>query len=216
MTETYPIPTNPRFQDLTGKRFGRLVVLSFAGMKKHKSCWNCKCDCGQMHITVARSLIRGRTKSCGCWHKEAVGCRSYRHGGTGTAEYRIWGDMIRRCTSPSTSAYKHYGGRGITVCDRWRKSFPAFLEDMGLRPSAKHSIDRVNNDGNYEKSNCRWSTQKEQMRNKRTNRLLTFKGRTAPLVVWAEEYKINAQTLRDRIVQWGWTTERALTEPVHN
>lgn len=122
--------------------------------------------------------------------------------------------MIQRCTNPNDKRYKNYGGRGITVCKRWRNSFEKFLEDMGEPPTKEHSIDRINNNGNYCKSNCRWVTRKEQNRNKRNNRLITYKGKTQCLIEWAEEYNINYDTLWCRIYKYGWPIEKALTTPV--
>lgn len=128
-------------------------------------------------------------------------------------EYGPWHDMIRRCYDSRRKNYRHYGGRGIKVCDRWRQSFEAFLEDMGPRPSPKHSIDRYpNNDGNYEPDNCRWATQGEQLRNYSRTRHVTYNGRTQCIADWAVEMKLPAQTLYTRIRE-GWDAARALTTP---
>jgi hypothetical protein len=140
-----------------------------------------------------------------------------RHGetqaGRGSAEYRIWNQMLGRCHRPTHERFADYGGRGIAVCDRWRASLLHFIEDMGRRPSSEHQIERRDNDGPYCKDNCIWATRTEQGRNKRNNVLLTFRGKTQPLSAWAEELGLTYSTLRRRIQVHGWSTERALTEP---
>lgn len=134
------------------------------------------------------------------------------HGLSHTPEYRIWQDILRRCRNPNRGDYHHYGGRGIEVCSRWQE-FTNFYNDMGKRPSSKHTIDRIDNDGDYTPENCTWSTMKEQSNNRSSNVLLTFNGETLNVTQWAEKTGIYVWTLRSRI-QLGWTAERALTEPV--
>lgn len=152
--------------DITGHRFGRLVAISYVNPKR----WLCRCDCGTETIIPGDNLRRAITKSCGCLRTEVTRSRSYKHGhnirGHRSSSYRSWANMIERCTNPHDTDWKNYGGRGIAVCDRWRHSFEAFLEDMGEKPPG-HSIDRINNDGNYEPGNCRWATASEQQHNKR-------------------------------------------------
>lgn len=135
------------------------------------------------------------------------------HGGSYTREYKVWGDMLRRCRKENHPDYKDYGGRGITVCERWL-NFAKFIADMGARPSDSHSLDRKNNDGNYEPSNYRWATELQQNNNTRSNRYITFNGRTLTIAEWSAEFNINQQTLFARISVYGWTIERALTQPV--
>ena len=143
--------------------------------------------------------------------------RNYRHGyktaGKYSSEYSIWMNLRSRCYNPKNTRYDMYGGRGITVCQRWRDDFMNFLEDMGRRPSSDHSIDRIDNDGNYEPSNCRWATRSEQARNRRSSRFLEFGGRRITLAEWAEEIGIDKRTLHIRL-KAGWSIERALTEPL--
>ena len=117
------------------------------------------------------------------------------HGCTGTPTYRAWQDMIQRCYNPRRTRYPMYGGRGITVCQRWRESFEAFLKDMGTSPSPRHSIDRIDNNGNYEPGNLRWATAKEQSRNQRRNRVLTYQGETLCIAEWAERLGVAYATL---------------------
>ena len=156
-------------QDLTGLKFHRLTVIEYAGATRppKRALWKCKCDCGSICEVIATHLRNGNTKSCGCLRNEVAGGRTRTHGLSKTREYETWCHMIQRCEDPRQPGYKHWGGRGITICDRWRNDFEAFLADMGHRPSAKHSLDRINNDGNYEPSNCRWATRHEQARNQR-------------------------------------------------
>lgn len=127
-------------------------------------------------------------------------------------EYSAWQEMRARCRNPSHAAYRHYGGRGITVCDAWRESFEAFLADMGRRPSPDHSLDRIDNDGNYEPGNVRWATRERQARNRRSSVLVTFRGVERSVPDWAEDLGISAQTLSHRL-KAGWPLERALTTP---
>lgn len=206
-----------------GDRFGRLEIVrrgdkSPGGVRK----WVCKCDCGKGHheVTAAKlTTTRKPTRSCGCLHREvsADTCRRTKttHHMVGTPEFRAWCQLRNRCTNPEYWAFDRYGGRGITVCHLWLgpTGFAKFLEDMGPRPSPKHSVDRYpNNDGNYEKSNCRWATSTEQNNNRVNNRLVTHNGKTQSVAAWERELQLPTGSLQSRL-QRGWTDHDAMTKP---
>ncbi len=172
-------------------------------------CVECRCDCGEVGVYRLYSLRNGNTRSCGCLAAEAIHTGPVTHGGSDTPEYHVWCGLRCRCTNPNGTAWDNYGGRGITVCERWMESFPAFLEDMGRRPSDRHSIDRIDNDGNYEPGNCRWATSREQMRNTRVNYLVEHNGETKCVAEWAEQYGMSPSVLYARLVKLGWTFEQA-------
>ena len=154
--------------DLAGQRFGRWRVISMARENQHKQAmWNCLCDCGLERVVVGISLTGGRSKSCGCLKNETAAALRLTHGMTNTPEYRAWQELRQRCRSQSGRNFQYYGSRGIKVCARWESSFENFLQDMGPRPSNRHTLDRINNDGDYEPGNCRWATWNEQVANRR-------------------------------------------------
>ena len=190
--------------DLTGQRYGRVVVVSLipeiSGEKKK---WLCHCDCGNDKSILALHLRSGHTQSCGC-----IGTK---HGERKNPAYWSYVSMLKRCYNTKHNAYKNYGGRGIAVCKRWRNSISAFISDMGPRPSPKHTIDRINNAKGYSPSNCRWATMKQQQRNRRNNRMLTYKGKTRCLSEWAELYGLSRHTLAGRINRYKWPVDKALT-----
>lgn len=156
-----------RALDITGQRFGRLVALYHAHQQNTGEWrWQCECDCGQGTIVNVGSLRAGRIRSCGCLQRERAAEASFKHGASGTPEHDAWISMLQRCNNPNNPNYKDYGGRGIKICERWLQ-FENFLADMGHRPSPDLSIDRINNDGNYESGNVKWSTRKEQANNTR-------------------------------------------------
>src|SRR5215208_719069 len=160
-------------KSLLGIRFSKLVVVGYAGPAGHGHAWLCQCDCGNRTTVRGCNLAKQKpTKSCGCHRREEIGDRTRKHGEgnvfrTVTTEYRTWQSLKGRCLNPNNHSYLDYGGRGISVCDRWLSSYENFLADMGRKPGAGYSIDRIDNNGNYEPSNCRWASNSTQVRNSR-------------------------------------------------
>lgn len=199
-----------KFKDLTGQRFGRLVVLSCDDSKK---CL-CECACGKIKLINKRNVACGITVSCGCYAKELASERLYKHGLIKTKEYSSWENMMHRCYNIDYLKYKNYGGRGIRVCDEWR-DFGQFYKDMGAKPSPKHSIDRINNDGNYEPGNCRWATSEEQSNNKSNNKYIYYNNKTLTLHQWSVFLRINYNTLQTRL-RAGWDIDKTFTRPIYS
>lgn len=196
-------------KELTGQKFGRLTVLEYVENNKNGAIWSCCCDCGKKTMVRAYSLTSGKTKSCGCIQREIIGSRRFTHGKTKTSIYYTWASMLDRCTNSNHANYKHYGGRGITVCERWLK-FENFYSDMGVAPEGK-TLDRIDNDGAYHPDNCRWATRAEQDRNKRGLHIITFNGTSKIISDWAKELGIHRTTLSFRVKHW--PLENALTTP---
>ncbi len=192
-----------------GAIFGRLTVVEDLGTIKKKRRFKCQCSCGGWKTTDKYSLQDGRTMSCGCLNKEKPS--STKHGGYYTPEYRIWAEMLQRCSNQKNPQYHNYGGRGITVCERWLK-FENFFEDMGPRPEGL-SLDRKDNDQGYSKDNCRWATRKEQNRNKNNTVKVVWQGKEVPLRDLADQFNIPRARLYQRVVTMKWPLEKALTTP---
>lgn len=197
-----------------GSRFGRWTVVAQRGSIKSVRVYECRCDCGNVRVVAGSSIRSGNSRSCGCLKNEATSDRVKKHGMTRTPTYKCWQNMLNRCRDPNTYAYYRYGGRGISVCDRWHK-FESFLADMGERPSAQHSIDRIDNGRDYEPGNCRWATRQQQARNKSNGVTLSLNGQDLPLVEWSTRLGIPANTIRSRI-RYGWSTADCLLTPVHS
>ncbi len=188
-----------------GDEFGRWEVVG-PRFKKGKHWYRlCKCKCEIIKPVRESRLLSGETSQCS-------DCAHTTHGKCYTRVYCIWYTMIQRCTNPKAKKYSNYGGRGITVCNKW-KTFEGFYQDMGDPPTDKHTLDRKNNDLGYSKGNCRWATPIEQGRNTRRNRMITYQGQTKCIAEWASITKINERTIHNRIYRSGWPVERALTEP---
>lgn len=206
--------------DLTGQTFFRWTVLSRNYDTNSKgSAWNCICDpqhggCGTERVVLLTNLRSGMSRSCGCLRDERVSDTQKTHGMSRTPIYIVWVNMKGRCLSPKDAKYKDYGGRGITICERWAESFENFYADVGDPPTPEHTIDRIDVNGNYTPENVKWSTKTEQAQNRRNNRPYTINGVTKLMCGWAKEYGINPGTLSHRIDVKGMTIEEALSAKV--
>lgn len=209
--KTFKGKTGKLIDDLTNIRFGNLtaiekvIVYPIKGRQKRTG-WICECDCGNKTIALSSNLKNGFTKSCGCERIKDRRKGNPTHGKSGTSIYRAYHHMIERCTSKNDKGYNLYGGRGIIVCDRWMESFENFYEDMGDKPTAKHSLDRTNVNGNYDPNNCRWATQIEQANNKRNNILITHNDKTQTISEWSTELNVNYNLIHSRLKK-GYTVE---------
>lgn len=213
------MPTGKKL-DLTGQRFGFLTVLRRATReeipRRHDtpSHWLVRCDCGVERLAIGKRLISGVTKICA---RNGHSFKSYNVRGLarmGTVSgYKSWDGARQRCFNPNDDSFADYGGRGITMCDRWRESFDAFLADMGPRPSSDHTIERINNDSDYEPGNCRWATAKEQARNTRRSFYVEYRGVRRLLLDVCEDVGAPYSAVAGRL-RGGWSLEKALTQPV--
>jgi len=202
------------FINIIGQKFNKLTVISRAPDKqKWKPIYNCLCDCGNKVIVYNYNLKNNHTTSCGCHQKRVASKKNRTHYLTGSTEYRTWANMKNRCYNTRSKRFNDWGGRGIKVCDRWIDSFENFLEDMGKKPTPQHSIDRIDNNGNYTPSNCKWSTTIEQSNNKNNNVVLEYKGRKLTISEWSRVTKITDKVLYSRISK-GWNVEKTLTTPI--
>lgn len=202
--------------DLTGKIFHKLTVLKRAKKtQNHYACWECLCECGNVTVVCGNDLRTGHTGSCGCLRKELAFKKTFVHGMSNTSTYNTWFHMINRCYNPADSTFANYGGRGITVCQKWRNDFMAFYKDVGERPSKKHSIDRIDTNGDYNPTNVRWATQKEQCNNKRNNINITINGQMHTAIQWASLVGIEPNTLYARLRR-GWPPEKAILAPIRH
>lgn len=194
------------FIDLTGQIFGKWTVIKIHSTTNFgQARWLCRCECGTQQAVMSHRLRQGKSYECDS-------CVQMRHVAY-TPEYRAWGAMKTRCYNKKTKYYHRYGGRGITVCDRWLESFENFFEDMGKRPSLEYSLDRINNSLGYSPDNCRWATRSEQQRNMRSNRILTHNGKSMCAAAWSRITGISKTLLNARL-KAGWSIDRVLTTPV--
>lgn len=208
-------PRRIRLLENVGKTFGRLNVLSLEKGEK-RSMFKCSCSCGKIKLVAPTSILNGRTRSCGCLHVQELRERCFIHGISDSPIHVCWMNMKQRCYNPKSTYYRHYGGRGITVCDRWmigvdsKSGFQCFLEDMGPSYRLGLTIDRINPNENYSPENCRWITQAEQTRNRRNNIILEHDGRRMILSKWAMEIGVRPGLIGDRI-RLGWSASNAIT-----
>lgn len=191
--------------DLTGQKFGRLLVLSRASNKGNHTRWSCQCECGNTTIVQSNNLKSSNTKSCGCLNLDNI----TKHGYSDTVEYHVWENMKARCYNPNHPEYHRYGARGIKICKQWFNSFENFYKDLGMRPSSKYSLDRIDNNGNYESSNCRWTTAKIQTDNRRNTRYFN----NEPLANYCKRTEKNLKTIDWRLRN-GWLLEDACKTPI--
>lgn len=211
-TDFQPKPTSHSFKDLEGQIFGRLTVLGFLGIKGTNSMWLCKCECGNISHKVGTTILRGLIVSCGCFQREQSSKRLRTHGMTNTPEFETWHSMLSRCRLPSVPNFHRYGGRGITVCERWQDSFENFYADMGDRPTSKHSIERRDNDGDYTPENCYWGTEEEQQNNKSGTKRVVYQGESLSIAQWSRKLGINRHTLYNRLKS-DWPLNKLFLSP---
>lgn len=209
-----------RYQDLTGQKFGRLTVLEYAGRDNGRfSLWRCRCVCGKYTTARASSLRYGTTKSCGCLQAERTKEAATTHGLSGGRKqtprlYRIWRNMKSRCFNPKTPKFQNHGGRGITVCTDWLQY--ASFHDWAMQNDYDDwlTLERIDNNGDYEPGNCKWVTPKQQNLNTRRNRLFTYMGETMTLKEWSTRLGMQYSTLKARLLDYGWPISKAFTTPV--
>lgn len=195
-----------KFKDISGQKFGRLTAIRHSHMKNHYSYWFCRCDCGNFKYIKLDGLTGGQVKSCGCSRKG----QNVKHGKSKTKLYKVWSNIKDRCHNKNNKAYPNYGGRGIAVCSEWRNDYKSFYDwSIANGYIEGLTIDRIDNNGNYEPSNCRWTTDKQQSRNKRSNRNYIINGETRCLMDWCNIYGIRYSMVNKRIHR-GWSIERAL------
>lgn len=185
-----------KFIDLSGQRFGRLVAI-LRDKSRRGTFWSCICDCGNGCSVNANNLRRGKQNSCGCMKRELAAARHYKHGMTKSREHESWMHAKQRCINPKNAAWNNYGGRGITMCESWTDSFEQFFRDMGQCPEG-HTLDRIDNNGNYEPSNCRWASRATQNRNRRDTTMITHDGTTLSISDWADRTGLPHSMLRYR------------------
>lgn len=206
----------------TGMRFHKLVAVSFDHRRNGRRFWLVRCDCGNQRVVCAKNLTQGATKSCGCTRSASIQKHGYARGsnyGGKTREYSIWLGIKKRCYNSSCVNYKHYGARGVKMCDQWLNSFENFLSDVGFAPSNNHSIDRINVNGDYEPGNVKWSTPLEQANNTTRNFFVDFNGEIKTLSVWCSELGLNYHRTKRRLYK-GYSPNEAfqpgIYKPVKN
>ena len=201
--------------DIKGKRFGKLIAIERVKNVGKKVSWKCLCDCGKETIVLTTNLTTNRIKSCGCLKNQKLIERSTKHNQRHTKLYEVWKTMKQRCFNSNNKSYHNYGGRGIIVCDEWKDNYQAFYEwSMNNGYKEGLSIDRINNDGNYEPSNCRWADRFTQNNNTRQNKPVVIDGVSKTIHQWTREYNIPVEIVRNRLYNKHWDIVKALTTPV--
>lgn len=205
----------PGFMDLTGQRYGRLTVLQRDGHIHGKTAWICRCDCGKIVRKDANAMRQGYSLSCGCMRRELAAIRHTTHDHCGTRLYNIYHDMKARCYRKTCPKYSTYGARGIKICDEWLNDFTTFY-DWAIANGYKENltIDRIDNNGNYEPGNCRWVTNKVQSLNRRSNHILECQGQKKTISEWCEITGLSYSTISARVGKLQWSAEKALTTPL--
>lgn len=202
---------NPRCKKLAGLRFGRLQIIKQVGARNRRSLWLCECECGNVIERTSNDLVHGRVKSCGCLKAEVIASGAAKtHGLREAPIYGVYHAMRSRCENQNSKRFADYGGRGITVCDRWKESIQNFVDDMGEQPTSA-TVERIDNNKGYSPDNCRWATRTEQGRNKRNNRVIEYDGKHLTLSEWAERTGIKRATIQRRLDNLKWSTHLALT-----
>ncbi len=205
----------PDLINIVGNRYGRLVVMGRAPNKGRSTAWNCLCDCGNTAIVASQDLRKGHTKSCGCLHRESfqiVGRSNKKHGEANSRLYKTWSAMKVRCNDKNSPSFKDYGGRGIRVCDEWKEFTPFYMWAIRNGYSDELTLDRIDVNGDYEPSNCRWTTQMEQSNNKRNNHFVSIGGVTHTIAEWSRISGISKVTIRSRLEK-GWSAKNAVFHP---
>ena len=197
-----------------GKTYNRLTIISYLGRYNKYKIFLSKCSCGNIRVVKAHSVINNKIKSCGCLQKEKQKLCNTTHGKYNTPIYNTWGHLLQRCHNQNNDRFYDYGGRGIFVCRRWRKSFENFYKDMGERPKGK-TIDRIDNNGPYAPWNCRWATKKTQSRNMRSNKMITYNGMTKCLSEWCEYLNLPVVRVSTRLLR-GWGLDDAFSNKLYN
>lgn len=200
------------FKDISGQRYGRLTVSPVSEKRGKHRYWLCFCDCGNKKYVCASNLYNKHAQSCGCLNSELSIKRNTTHNKSKTITYKSWKGLFKRCNNQNDKNHHNYGGRGISVCARWSK-YENFYADMGEKPSNKHSIDRIDNNGNYSPENCRWALKKIQANNTRANVLITHNGLTLTVSEWADRSLVSYNTFWQRLYTLKWDIEKALNTP---
>lgn len=197
-------------EDIIGKRFNMLTIIGQGGRERGERTYLCRCDCGKLRTLRASRIVRGEQQSCGCLRQKHGWCHANRR----SREWLTWSSLKGRCENPKCAGYERYGARGIVICERWRNSFANFISDMGMCPEG-FQIDRIDNDGNYEPSNCRWVNRRQNMNNRSCSRRIKIDGIERGLAEWCEIFHAPYSRTRQRISR-GWDPIKALKEPPPN